>query len=154
MIDSVTRCIAALSSDRHAAQRRSRGAFTLIEAMIMIVILGIVGAGLGVGMQSALRVPGATERIVAISTELKGESENWRGQAFGASPWPSTLPYTLSDTVTLKIRGQNITYSRTTSIQNWDPNNIASNASPQVDFVQVQITINAMTYVTFLTNPN
>jgi hypothetical protein len=125
----------------------------LIESILLTLILGIVGVGVGTGMQSAFDFPEATERAVAISTELKSEGENWRAVAFGASPWPSSLPYNSTDTVTLSIAGQSTTYSRTTSIQNWDPNNLVSNASPQTDFVRVQITINGVAYVIFLTSP-
>jgi hypothetical protein len=88
-----------------------------------------------------------------VSAELTSELENWRAVAWGSSPWPSALPYSVNDTVTLSIGGQSITYNRTTSIRNWDPNNMASNASPQSDFVQIQITINSQTITAYLTKP-
>ena len=128
-------------------------AFTLIEAVILMVIMSIVAVGAGIGLQSAVRVPEATERALAVSSELTSEIEGWRAVAFGNAPWPSALPYSANDTVTLSIAGQSTTYNRTTSIQKWDPNNLSTNASPQADFVQVQVTINGQSLVCYLSKP-
>jgi hypothetical protein len=122
--------------------------------MVMLVILSIVAVGVAVGLQSAVGIPEGSDRISAVSAELSSELENWRAVAFGGSPWPSVLPSTVNDTVTLSIGGRSMTYSRTTKIQNWDPNNIAANASPQADFVQVQITIGSQTSLAYLTKPS
>jgi len=138
---------------RESVASRRRG-LTMIEALLMMVILGIVAVGVGTGMQSAFMLPKGTERAVAISTELRSEAENWRAVAFKGSTWPGSLPYSLTDTVTISIQGQNTTLNRTTSIQNWDPNNLSSNTSPQADFVRIQITIDGNVYVIYLTNPS
>jgi len=131
---------------------RPRG-FTLVEAIVLMVVLSIVAVGAAVGLQSASHVPEATDRALAISSELNSEIENWRAVAFGNSPWPASLPYNVTDTVTLSIGGQSQTYNRTTSIQDWDPNNLSSNASPQPDFVQVRVTINGQSLVCYLSKP-
>lgn len=130
-----------------------KSGFTLIEAMLLLVVTSIVGVAVGIGLQSISRVPKATDRALAVSAELLSEMENWRAVAFGAAPWPASLPYTKTDTVTLSIGGQSVTYNRTVSIQNWDPNNLASNSSPQTDFARVQLTINSVSLTTFLTKP-
>jgi len=134
-------------------QRRHIRAFSLIEAMAILVILSIVGVGMGIGLQSASRVPAANERIIAISTELCSEADYWRDLAYGASPWPATLPYSLTDTVSINVRGQTLSLSRTVSIQNWDPNNLSGNASPKSDFARVQITVDGQSVAFYVTKP-
>lgn len=132
--------------------RSSRG-FTLLEAMLVVAVLGVVSLAVSIGLASASHTPENTDRVLAISDELVSELEKWRSCAFGASPWPSTLPYTLTDTVTLSVGGQSLTYPRTTTITNWDPQNLSSNASPQTDFVQVQVTIGGRSLTEYLTKP-
>jgi type II secretory pathway pseudopilin PulG len=130
-----------------------RSGFTLIEAIVLMVVLSIVAVGAAVGLQSAVHVPEATDRTLAISSELNSKIENWRSVAFGNSPWPASMPYNTTDTVTLSVGGQSLTYSRTTTIQNWDPNNVVTNLSPQPDFVQVKVTINGQSLACFLSKP-
>ena len=126
----------------------------MLEAMVVLVVLSIVGVGVGVGLQSATRVPEANDKVLALSAELTSEMENWKANAWTGSTWPSTLPYSKTDTVTIKCGGQSLTYNRTVTIKNWDPNNITSNSSPQTDFCQVQITINGQTVAFYLTRPS
>jgi len=121
--------------------------------MMLLVIMSIVAVAAAVGLQSATRVPENTDRTLAISSELNSEMEYWRSLAFGSSPWPSSLPYSATDTVTLGIGGQSLTYNRTTSIQKWDPSNLAVNTTPQPDFVQVQITINGQSLTCYMSKP-
>ncbi|HEY4330349.1 MAG TPA: hypothetical protein VGN88_11480, partial [Phycisphaerae bacterium] len=83
---------------------------------------------------------------------LLSEAENWRAVAFGASVWPATLPYSVSDTVTISIGGKNRTFSRTTTIALWDPANIAANTAPQTNFVRVQITIDGQVLTIYVCN--
>jgi type II secretory pathway pseudopilin PulG len=139
-----------LKSSPPRRSRRPVSAFTLIEAMVLLVIMSIVAVAAAVGLQSAVRLPEATDRTLAVSAELNSEMEYWRSLAFGNSPWPSTLPYSATDTVTLSIGGQSLTFNRTTTIQKWDPNNLTANSTPQPDFVQVQITINGQTSTCYL----
>jgi prepilin-type N-terminal cleavage/methylation domain-containing protein len=129
------------------------GGFTLIEAMIVLVVLSIVAVGAAVGLQSTVKVPVQTDRTLVVSSELTSELENWRAAAFGNSPWPTTLPYSNSDTVTLSISGRQVTCSRTTSIQKWDPNNLTSNTAPQDDFVRVQVVIDGQSMECYLSKP-
>ncbi len=138
---------------RRSIFRRSDSGFSLLEVMVVLVVLSIVGVGVSVGMQTAVATPEVTDRALAISTELTSEMENWRAVSFGGAPWPSTLPYSVSNNIQLKVGGQRIVYGRTTSIAQWDPNNLASNASPQADFVRIQITINGQSMILFLTKP-
>lgn len=132
---------------------QSRRGLTLIEATLMIVVVSIVCVGVAAGLQSISAAPEINDRAQAISAELNSELDNWRAVAFTGSTWPS-LPYTSTGTVALSIGGQNLTYTRTTTIKKWDPNNIASNASPQTDFVQVNITINSQSVTAYITSPD
>ncbi|GEM_PF-6248755 len=129
-------------------------AFTLIEAVVMMVIVSLVAVAVGVGLQSTARMPEATDRSLAVWAELNSELDNWHAAAWSVSPWPGALPYNPTpDTVTIKVGGQNIVCSRTITVQNWDPNNLTSNASPQSDFARVQITINGQTGSFFTCKP-
>jgi type II secretory pathway pseudopilin PulG len=132
---------------------RARGGFTLIEALVLMVVVSIVAVGVGVGLQSSARIPETTDRALAISAELNSELENWRTVAWGNSPWPASMPYNYSDTVTLNIGGQSLSFPRTVAIAQWDPNNLATNTTPQADFVQVKVTINGQTAISYLTKP-
>jgi hypothetical protein len=55
--------------------------------------------------------------------------------------------------VTIKVGGQSVTYSRSVSIQIWDPTNLSGNANPQPDFARVQITIGGLTAATYTCRP-
>jgi len=141
------------SRTTHWNTRRPRRGMTLIEASMMIVVVSIVCVGVAAGLQSISKAPEINDRAQAISAELNSELENWRAIAYTGPGWPS-LPYSSTDTVTLAIGGQSLSYARTTTIQKWDPNNLVTNASPQTDFVQVKVTINSQTLAAYITNPN
>ena len=128
-------------------------AFTLIESMVAMVILGIAALVVPVALQTLTRTPSANDSVLTVSAELVSEMEYWHELAWGNSPWPATLPYSSSDTVTLSIGGRSQTFSRSVSIQIWDPTNLAGNASPQTDFARIQITIGGQTITTFTCRP-
>jgi type II secretory pathway pseudopilin PulG len=146
----------AMARDRSSAGRFHRRGhkaprgLTLLECMILLTILSIVGLGVGLALQASSNVPVATDRAGAISTELASEMDYWRALAWGGPPWPTTLPSNVADTVTMSVGGRSFTYNRTTNIQNWDPTNIAGNASPQSDFVRIQLTINGQVLTAYL----
>jgi type II secretory pathway pseudopilin PulG len=132
---------------------RARG-FTLLEAMVLMVILSIVSLGVGVGLQASIKAPETTDRALAISEELISELDTYRSQASLTSNWIFPSPYTINDTVTIKVGGQSFTYPRVTVIQTWDPNNLTTNTSPKTDFAQVKITINnSQTAFIFVSRP-
>ena len=133
--------------------RRQLRGFTLIETMLMLVVLSIVGVAVGVGLQAAVRVPPANDRALAVMAELNSEMDYWRAVSFGSAPWPAAYPYSKNDTVTLSYGGRQATVNRSVTIKLWDPNNLTSNATPQNDFVQVQITIDGKTLTFYLTGP-
>ena len=128
-------------------------AFTLIESMVTMVILGIAALVVPVALQGLAHTPPSNDTVLAVSAELVSEMENWRDLAWGSAPWPATLPYSSSDTVTISIGGRNATFSRSVSIQIWDPNNLPGNASPQADFARIQITIGTQTATIFTCRP-
>jgi prepilin-type N-terminal cleavage/methylation domain-containing protein len=137
---------------RHtAASRHALSAFSLMEVMVALMVLSIVGVAVGVGMQSAVHTPEANDLSLALSTELTSEMEAWRAVAFGPAPWPTSFPYTFTDTVPLNVGGRQLTCPRTTTITLWDPNNLATNTTPQTDFAQISITINSQTVTAYLT---
>jgi hypothetical protein len=141
----------------HAGRRLRRAgvrpALTLIEAILLLTTMSVVAVGVAVGFQATADVPPQSDQSGAISIELASEMDYWRAVAWGGSPWPGSLPSTVNDTVTLGIGGRSVTCNRVTTIQRWDPSNIAGNSSPQSDFVRVQITINSQALTAYLTNP-
>ncbi len=137
---------------RSHPRRPRRRAFTLLEALVLLTVFTIVAIGVSVGLQAAADTTAATDRALAISTELISEAEAWRAIAFTGAAWPASVPYTLTDTVTMSIGGGNRTFNRTTTIKNWDPANLTTNASPQSNFVQLQITIDGQTLTVYLCN--
>ena len=132
---------------------RHRRGLTLIEAMVVMVILSIVGVAVAVGLQSVSRIPTNNDRMLSVYAEIASEIDTWRANAFGPSPWPASLPYSVSDTVTISIGGQSKTFTRTTSIQTWTPASFTTNSSPQPDFVRILITIDGQTGTLFLSSP-
>jgi prepilin-type N-terminal cleavage/methylation domain-containing protein len=136
--------------------RRSpaNSAFTLVESMVTMVVLSIAALVVPVALQTLAHTPSSNDKVLAISAELVSELETWRAEAWGPSPWPSGLPYNSSDTVNIQVGGQTVTYSRSVSIQTWDPNNLTSNNSPQADFARIQITIGGMTASAFTCRPS
>ncbi|MGN6368983.1 MAG: PulJ/GspJ family protein [Phycisphaerae bacterium] len=136
----------------HVKPTAPRG-FTLIEAMILLVVVSIVAVGAAVGLQSTVKVPDQTERFLVISSELTSEMETWRSVAFGDPPWPSSLPYSASDTVTLSVGGGSITCNRTVNIRKWDPDHLSTNTTPQDDFVRVQISIDGQSLDCYFSKP-
>lgn len=135
--------------------KRNRG-LTLIESMLVLTVLAVIGVATGVGLQAAARVPPANDRILIIDAELNSEMDYWKSWAFvtaTGTQWPSSIPYTKSDNVSLIIGGKSVSLSRSVAISKWDPNNIASNSSPKDDFVKVVITIDAQSVTFYLTSP-
>jgi len=148
--------LSPLWTDINKMKRRAHDkfGFTLIEALILMVLVSIVAVGVGVGLQSTAHFAEANDTALALSAELNGEAEYWRATAWTTAAWPATLPYSVNDTVKVSVGGQTPTYNRSTTIQNWDPNNMTTNATPQADFVQVQITVNNRIVTFYLTKPN
>src|SRR5580698_9007270 len=75
-------------------------AFSLIEAMILVTILGIVGAGAGIGLQSTIHTPKAVDNIVAINAGIVSAMETMRANAL--SNFAGLTGY--SDTVTINLK--------------------------------------------------
>ncbi len=60
---------------------------------------------------------------------------------------------TTSNNVSLNIAGVAKIFPRKITIKQMDPNNPATNASPQADFIQVQVTIGSRTATLWVTQP-
>ena len=130
-----------------------RSGFTLIESMLALVVLAVAALVVPVALQTLAHTPAANDSVLAVSAELASEIETWRAEDWGPAPWPATLPYSATDTVTIKFGGGSATLARTVSIKNWDPNNLITNSSPQADFARIQVTIGAQTATAFTTRP-
>ena len=128
-------------------------AFTLIESLVTMVILGVVVLIVPVALQTLTHTPSSNDQALAVSAELVSELEYWHDLAWGNSPWPTSLPYSSSDTVTLSVGGRSVTLSRSVSIQIWDPNNLTGDVSPQADFARIRITIAGQTITAFTCRP-
>jgi type II secretory pathway pseudopilin PulG len=86
---------------RHA--KKSKG-FSLVEVLLLVVVLGIVGAAAGRALQVIAKVPDQTDQNFQLETRLISKMEQVRSLGFDAVTVgnPNT---TLSDTVT--VSGKN-----------------------------------------------
>src|SRR4051812_4784975 len=88
--------------------------FTLVEAIVLLVIVSIVSVAAGVGLQAVAKVPTATDEIMAINNAAVDSMERWKAKSWAtmnpSSPFSS--PYSLTNTVT--INGKS--YSRTVNV--------------------------------------
>jgi len=124
-----------LSEKRGVDCRRS--GFTLIEAMILMVILGVVSLGVGVSLRSLISVPESNNRVLAVSSLLVDKMEYLRSLGY------STLSTTANGTDSPII--DNVTYSRS-----WT---ITANPGGTYDanFLQISVTIGNRTLTTGVT---
>src|SRR5579862_24512 len=79
----------------HTGRRRGRGAYTLIEALLMVTILGITAAGVGNAMISSMRSTEANDNAQLIDTALVTQMEILR------ATWKSYSTGALSSTITI-----------------------------------------------------
>ena len=63
--------------------RRHRG-FTLIEAMLILVIMSVVALGAGIGLQSLARTPNGNEVALATDNAIVDRMEALRATDFAA----------------------------------------------------------------------
>jgi len=122
-------------------RRRTRRAFTLLEALILVVVMSIVAVAAGVGLQSVARIPPVADATLAINRQIMSDLEQVRGTA-----WDSVTVGTTNNTVT--INGRN--YSRSVVVSTADAN---ADGSADTDFRQISVTIGNQTLTTFVTKP-
>jgi prepilin-type N-terminal cleavage/methylation domain-containing protein len=131
--------------------RRRRG-LTLLECLIVLAVMSIVAVGVGWGMQAMTGGARANDQDEVVSTEVTSELEKWRTTPFATlATLAAGAGTTTSDTVSLSVAGGSVSFPRKVVIAQMDPNNPATNASPQADFVQVQVTIATRTQALWVT---
>src|SRR5690348_14185310 len=123
-------------------QRHAQRGFTLLEAMVLMVVLSIVAVGVGVGLQSISRVPTANNLRLAVNSALISKMEELRATTFTAL----TVGTSLSDTVTLG----NTTYTRNVTIATADAN---SDGTLDSDYKVVTVTVNGQSLTMWVTQP-
>ena len=117
--------------------RKSSG-FTLIEAMVLLVVLSIIAVAASVGLAAVCRAPYVDETQLGISNELVDKLEQLKGTAFASLA-------SGSDTTT--VNGKS--YTRTWTVTNANPDGSGN----KMDFDQVSVTINNQTLTTWITQP-
>jgi hypothetical protein len=114
--------------------------------------MSIVAVGVGWGMQAMTGGARANDQDEVVSTEVTSELEKWRTTPFATlATLAAGAGTTTSDTVNLSVAGGSVNFPRKVVITQMDPNNPATNASPQADFVQVQVTIATRTQALWVT---
>jgi prepilin-type N-terminal cleavage/methylation domain-containing protein len=111
---------------------RPKRGFSLMEVLMLVVILGIVGAAAGKALTAMGKVPGQTDLNYQLETRLISKVEQIRAMPFDSifAGNPST---SLSDTVTIS----GVTYPRTVVVAFADGD---GNGSPDITFKQVTVT--------------
>ena len=120
---------------------RSR-AFSLVEVLVLVAVIGIVGAAAGRALQAVVATPVKNDRTFQIETQLISKLEyirslNFNGIMIGS---PSS---TLSDIVT--ISGAN--YQRIVNVSFADAN---GDGVADVDFKLVTVTIGDQSVSTYI----
>jgi prepilin-type N-terminal cleavage/methylation domain-containing protein len=121
-------------------QFRRRG-FTLVEAMLVLVVMSIIALAAGVGLQSIARAPAGNDAQLAVDNYIIDKLE-----ALRATDFASLTVGTATDTVT--IRGTN--YTRTTVIALADAD---GTGGTDTDFKQITVTLNGRSLSTFVCQP-
>ena len=121
--------------------RRGRG-FTLIEAIVLLVILSIVAVSAGVGLQAVAKVPEGTDKMLAINNAVVDTMEQWKAKA-----WASQVSQ--SDTVTIN----GVSYARTITVANADPADPENGANTQADFHRITVQIGSTSMRSYVINP-
>ena len=116
--------------------------FTLIEAMILVVILGIIGVGAGVGLQSVVHTPDAVDNVLAINSALVDGMEQTRANAVSSF---STLAGSSS---VVKINGTN--YTRTITVAALTA---PDGSGATADYKQITVQIGTQSVVCIVTQP-
>ena len=119
-----------------------RGGFSLMEVLLLVVILGIVGAAAGRALQAVAKVPGQNEQNFQIETLLISKMEQIRSMSFDtiAVGSPSS---TLSDTVTVA----NTSYPRTVTVALADGN---GDGFAETTFKQITVSCGGQSVTTLI----
>jgi prepilin-type N-terminal cleavage/methylation domain-containing protein len=129
--------------------RTMRRGFTLVEAMVLMVILSIVAVAAGVGLQAVAKVPTAVDQKMAINNAVVDYLEQWKAKSWATMNPSAPANYSVTDTVT--VNGKS--YSRTVLVENADPASPESGGTASLDFRRITVTVDATTMRCYVTKP-
>jgi type II secretory pathway pseudopilin PulG len=112
---------------------RKHYGFTLIEAMLLLVILSIIAVAAGVGLQAVAKVPARTDDMMAANSVMVSAMEQVRAGLFAS--WPAA---TYSTPVTIN----STSYPVSLTI-----NNASGYSTPTSGSLPAPIALNGMPYV-------
>ena len=128
---------------RALGPRRTRArAVTLIEAMFLVTILGIVGLGAGIGLQSTTRTPNAVDDVLAINAAIVSTMEQMRANAVSSF---STLA---GSSTQVTINGTNYTQTITVTALT-----APDGSGATTDYKQITVQIATRSLVCIVTQP-
>jgi type II secretory pathway pseudopilin PulG len=127
---------------QHPETSSRRRGVSLLESMILVVIVGIVGVGFGVSLQSSTKLTATVDTRLETHARLVEKMEDLLSRDYTVLAANSGL----SDTVSI----HNVTYNRTVSVANKDAD---GNGGNDADFLEVTVTINGLALTTRVTQP-
>jgi Tfp pilus assembly protein PilV len=134
------------ASTSPAPTRRQR-AISLLEAVILVLVLGIIGVGAGVGLQAAVRVPAAVDDRLTINALLVQRMEEISQISFASlAAGKDDAGIALSDTVLFKGRSLN----RTVAVAKIDGD---ADGVIDPDLLEITVSLNGQTLKTRVCKP-
>ncbi|MGN6367832.1 MAG: type IV pilus modification PilV family protein [Phycisphaerae bacterium] len=125
--------------------------FTLLEALLLVVILGISGAAIGRALAAMTKTPEQNNNRLAAEAALLDKMESLRG-----TPWPQLAAdanqptSAFTDSITLPGSGDTVT--RTVYIIYINPANLLPSGSP-TKMLEVNVTVGSDTLSNMLNQP-
>jgi hypothetical protein len=127
----------------HTARRRQ--AFSLMEVLVLVVVLGIVAASAGRALQAVARTPVTTDEVFQIETQMISKMEELRCSAFDA-----LLVGTTNNTISigdLNIPGAAKYHQMTVTIELGDPD---ANGITDATFKQLTVSVAGQSITTLV----
>ena len=125
------------------AQGPRNSGFTLIEAIMLMVIVGIVGLASGIGLQAFAKTPTQTNQPLALNAECVSRMEQMRATDFASL---STKASTLSGNVTIN----GTAYTCSVAVANADAD---GDGTVDADFAQITVTIGGRSLTCYVMQP-
>jgi Tfp pilus assembly major pilin PilA len=120
--------------------------FTLIEAMVLLVIVSIIAVAAGVGLQAVAKVPIQTDAILAIDNEIVNRLEQMRAEPWATMSTKATSLTNASPGVSINSKF----YSCTVAVVDADAD---GDGSTDADYRKITVTIGAQSMISYVTNP-